>query len=183
MSEFTCKICTKWCSSLNSLATHIGMAHKIDKKIYYTKYMGNPVVFCECGKETKFRGMNVGFDKFCSNKCSANSKTTRDKYTETCIEKYGVESASKTTEYKESIKEKNLAKFGVESVFQTEEFKEKSKVTCLEKYGTEQASQNTDIKLKMKNTCIDKYGVSSTVELPQAIEGRKHVLKSTYIKK
>lgn len=180
MNYFTCKICNRYCNSLNSLATHIGVSHKIDKKVYYTKYLGNPVGICECGKETKFRGMNVGFDKFCSNKCSANSKTTREKYTETCIEKYGVESASKTAEFKEMTRLKNLATFGAGCIFETDEFKEKSKHTCLTKYGTEHASQNIDVLKKMKETNIDKYGVDSTTKMQSSVNNRNRVLKEKF---
>lgn len=180
MSELKCKICGKESSTFSGLSLHVVKSHNIDKKTYYTKYMGNPVGICPCGKETTFKNIVTGFDKFCSIKCSANAKETHEKYAETCIKKYGVDSASKTIEYKESIKAKTLSKFGVESVFQSSEFKEKSKNTCLEKYGTERASQSDVIKDKIKETCIDKYGVEYTIQLPSAIEGRSNVLKSKF---
>ena len=142
--------------------------------------MDNVLGVCACGKETSFRGLAVGFDSHCSIKCSANSKETREKYADTCIDRYGVVSKSKTDEYKEATKEANLLKYGVESRCRTEEFKEKSKQTCLIKYGTERASQNADVIEKGKKTCIERFGVEFAVLLPTTIENRNRILKEKF---
>lgn len=74
--------------------------------------------------------------KTLSVKESANKKETREKYRETCLERYGAEnSLSKdTTPYKKRnrvVKEK----YGVKNVFQLDEVKEKSRETMMERYG------------------------------------------------
>lgn len=180
MEQFKCKICSRTFTSIGALSLHVVKAHKIDKKTYYVQYMGNKLGICSCGKETSFRGLVVGFDTHCSIKCSANSKETREKYADTCVDRYGVVSKSKTDEYKEATKEANLLKYGVEFRCQTEEFKEKSKQTCLIKYGTERASQNVDVIEKGKKTCIERFGVESAVLLPTTIENRNRILKEKF---
>lgn len=67
-----------------------------------------------------------------------SSEYVREKYKNTCLEKYGTENALSygTKSYKKRNKTVKR-KYGVDNVFQLQETKEKSKVTCLKKYGTE----------------------------------------------
>ena len=67
-----CEICGK---TVEYLGKHIKSAHKIDGRYYYDKYLktkGEGVcLFCE--KHTKFRGISVGYGKYCSKKCMFSS--------------------------------------------------------------------------------------------------------------
>lgn len=60
-----------------------------------------------------------------------------EKNKQTCLEKYGVESYSATTEYKEKVKQTNLQKFGTTAPAQNKEVMAKMKATCLERYGVD----------------------------------------------
>ena len=180
IDELICKICDKHFPNASALSLHVVKGHKINKIIYYTQHLGNPIGICACGKQTKFRGIVVGFDKFCSIKCSANAEEVRQKYAETCIERYGEVSKSKTDAYKEAEKSRNLKELGVESRFQTEEFKEKSKKTCEVKYGVDRASKNETVKQKGKQTCLERYGVETAVRLPSVIQKREESLESKF---
>lgn len=126
-----------------------------------------------CGKEKllKYRrylkSYNNGGYYSCSNSCNINKRKIKytneltEKRKETCLEKYGVDSYSKTDEYKKKIKETCLKKYGVENVFQNEKIKEKIKGTCLEKYGFDNPSKSKDIKIKKEVTCLMNHGVKS----------------------
>lgn len=72
-------------------------------------------------------------------------QVVRDKYKQTCIEKYGVENVSQSEEIKKKKTDTCLKHFGVENFLQLEEGREKIKQTCIEKYGVEHPSQNYEI--------------------------------------
>ena len=170
---YTCQICQKEFTTAGALSLHVVKSHKIDKKSYYVKYINlTPGKCASCDKEPTFRNIVVGFDKYCSIKCSANSDSTKEKYKETCIEKYGTDAPSKLGEIQVKMKDTCKEKYGVEFVSQLQSTKDKSKVTCLEKYGDESASRNESVKEKLKETTQRKYGVNSTYQLPKSIENR-----------
>jgi hypothetical protein len=84
---------------------------------------------------------------------SALSKETSEirtqKTKKTCLEKYGVDSFSKTQEYKDKVRSTNIDNYGYEHNFQNgTASREKRKNTMLKKYGVEFALQNEDIKEK-----------------------------------
>ena len=98
-----CKICDSEFNNINGLGKHLTFTHKIDKKFYYDKYIGNSNSICVCGKEKKFRTLGDGYRQFCSPKCRSNNlapvkhwegkkqpQSMIDKRRNTMIEKYGV---------------------------------------------------------------------------------------------
>ena len=164
-----------------------------------------------CGKLVKYDKNKKHYRTFCSKECELttigqkimkekrfNTKlmrygsgyfNNREKYKQTCLEKYGKEHVILTKEekdkinikiketclkkfndpiYAQEIKEKRkrtcLEKYGVEHSSQNEEIKEKRKRTCLEKYGVEYISQSDEIKKKIKMTCLEKYGVENAMQ-------------------
>jgi len=154
-----CKICNRECKNFISVGSHI-KDHKLSAKEYYDKFVKEDEGICpECGKETNFIGLNGGYRKYCSYKCSRNSREVKEKYEETCIEKYGVKNPFQNEEVKEKIKESNLIKYGVENSSQNEEIKENKRQTCLKKYGVKYPFQHEEIQKKYKQTCLEKYGV------------------------
>ena len=111
---------------------------------------------------------------FGCNECTTKIKFERIKHT--MVEKYGVEYASKSEEFKTKMKKTCLEKFGVEHPTQNIEIKEKTKATNLEKYGV----NNKDIKEKRKQTNLERYGVENCNQNPEVIERRKQTNLERY---
>ena len=80
-----------------------------------------------------------------------------NKAKQTCLKKYGVDSYTKTEEYKIKSKQTHIERYGVDNYTKTEEYKIKTKQTKLQKYGNEKF---TNIE-KHKRTCLLKYGVDN----------------------
>lgn len=84
----------------------------------------------------------------CSNKCSVTKRK------ETQLKRYGVDSYTKTDEYKKRCKDTCLKKYGVTNVFQATDVKDRIKKTNLEKYGSDNISRSV---LNHSNTIIGKH--------------------------
>lgn len=176
--EFKCLECGRKLKSQVSLNRHIKEKHSLSE--YYLKHIDPNTGTCKyCGKPTKFIDTRRGFRDFCNSTCANYfrhehrteeqrkainakiSKTnrleeTKAKYQQTCLDKYGVDNASKSEEVKEKIRQRHIELFGCENAFQSEEVKEKSKKTNLEKRGVEFASQSEEFKRKVKETFENK---------------------------
>lgn len=143
-----------------------------------------------CGKPVKWKGM--AFKKFCSGECKRSEIGKRymlQRYKQTCIEKYGVDNASKSEEVRERISEANAFKATEEpkgcavcgkptklvagryKLFCSKECRisdigytlreEKTKSQNLQKYGVINASQSDEIKSKKITTSMEHYGVEN----------------------
>lgn len=140
-----------------------------------------------CGKNTKFQNFNIGYRKYCCYKCSANSQEVRNKYKQTCIEKYGVTNVFSDSNIKEKIKNTCIEKYGDITSARNKDVRDKYRKTCIEKYGDDNVSkisifknkkiqtslknngvmyplQNDSILLKAHNTCIDRYGIDNPMK-------------------
>lgn len=82
--------------------------------------------------------MTLGGDGVLGNK---KSKSAKEKFKQTCLEKYGYEHFSSLPEIKEKKKETSLENWGYEYTLQSPEVREKSRQTCLEKYGVDNAAK------------------------------------------
>lgn len=139
--------------------------------------MSNSEYFCYCGNKTKFISFKEGYLKYCSTKCSRNSIEVKEKYKNTCLDKYGVDNVSKIDEIKSKKKDtyldkygvstilqhhttKNIIKnkYGVDNVFKSKNIQDSIKNTNILKYGNECSLLNEHVKLKSKNTLLNKYG-------------------------
>ena len=100
--------------------------------------------------------------------------TNPNKAKQTCLERYGVTSYTKTDEYKEKCKKSCLERYGVTSYTKTDECINKSRRTKKEKYGDENF---VNIK-KSKQTCLERYGVDnfSKTDTYKNIIQNKHVI-------
>ena len=199
--EFECLECGRKLKSQVSLNKHIKEKHSLSE--YYLKHINPDSGTCkQCGKPTKFIDIRRGFRNFCNSTCAnyfrhANrteeqrkainakiSKTnqleeTKAKYKRTCLDKYGVDNASKSEEVKEKIRQRHIELFGCENAFQSEEAKEKSKQTCLQKFGYKYASQSPEFKEKAKKTVeekIKKFELENDCTLVKNLEF-KHIQK------
>lgn len=89
---------------------HLMREHNLTAKEYYDKYItfGNKDNKCiHCGKETKFKSIETGYQKYCSLNCSNQDSSAKAKRIEANIAKYGVESYSQTPEFKQFMVEAN----------------------------------------------------------------------------
>lgn len=176
-SIYTCQICKREFKSFNSLGNHIGKTHKIKSKDYYDKFIKieSDGICPECGKETGYRSLNIGYLKYCSYKCSANSEEMKNKKKVTNLEKYGHEYVIQVPEFKEKSKVTMVERHGASNPMQVPKFKEKSISTCLNKYGYEYVTQVPEFKEKSKSTMMRKYNVRHAVQVPEF----KNKMKST----
>lgn len=172
-----------------------------------------------CGKEVKFvNSSNTIFNTYCCPRCemldkdvinkSKNTKkikyndenySNREKYKETCINKFGCVSPfgnkevikkseeTKLKRYnnkhfvnKEKSKQTCIERYGVDSPTKLLEIKEKIKQTCLKRYGADIPLKSDKIKEKLKQTCLKRYGVTNGGGSKQAIEKIKETKKIKY---
>lgn len=129
----------------------------------------------------------------CSQKCAY------DKNIKTNINKYGVESYTKTKDYInktrktkkekygdekyvniEKLKETCLFKYGVDSYMKTDDFKIKTKETNINKYGVEYPLQSKEIMNKLIKTNRNKYGVDYVLQNEEIINKSKEIKKERY---
>jgi len=118
---------------------------------------------CYCGKVTKYLSYSVGYQRFCSNKCSNNSKDVilkqiNNKDWETASKRMSESMSNYSEEKRKEIKAKkeqtSVEKYGSK----TYNNREKAKKTSVEKYGVEYAIQRDDIKEKVRKSQFEKYG-------------------------
>ena len=203
---FICKICNKSFNNIYSFSSHIKNEHKpLTAKLYYDKYLKkeNEGICPICGKITKYESISKGYKRFCSTNCAHKSPEIKEKYKQTCLERYGVTSTNKLQSMKDKSKQTCLEKYGTEFASQSEEFKEqsrktclvkygteysiksknnieKTKQTCLEKYGVDHYSKSTDFKEKFKNTCQERYGVNAPAQCPEIYQKVKETCLKKY---
>lgn len=84
-----------------------------------------------------------------------------DKAKQTCLERYGVDNASKSQVIVDKIKSTNQSKYGTDSFFVTDEFKKKTVEYNQTNFGVDHVSQRSDVKDKKELTCINRHGVKN----------------------
>jgi len=134
---------------------------------------------CECNINRK-PYIAGSLNKFCSTKCSANSKKTQDKRRATNMDRHGAEFILQTKEGQAKKTATNLDRLGVEHAAQSQEIKDKTAKTCLERYNVEFASQIPEKIEKSKQTNLDRYGVESTFQVEEFKEKSKQTLMERY---
>ena len=137
-------------------------------------------VTCYCGNRVSPKmNWKDGYKEFCSNKCSSNSQSTRDKLKQTLNDRYGVDHYSKTKDYVEKVKKTSLEKWGVDNFSKTEEYLKKSKETYLSKWGVDNFTKTEEYLIKSKETMMERWGV----EYPTQSEEIKDKIRKTNQKK
>jgi hypothetical protein len=141
------------------------------------------IPICECGNAVSFQGKRKetingtpfgGWLEFCSSKCAKSSNKTIEKRKQTCIDRFGTDSWSKTDIAKKTMslpwsEEKKVAynatvsktcieKYGVDHYSKTEEYLDKRNATVLRQTDGKYTNhfQNVD---KIKESNLEKYGV------------------------
>ena len=134
-----------------------------------------------CGKRLNIKTVLSKPDaKYCSTKCASSSEETKEKYKQTCLEKYGVENPNQRKEVREKIKQTCLERYGVEVSSQSKDVQEKFKQTCLKKYGVEHPFQSKEVQDKIKQTILEKYGVEYSLQSKEIQEKRKETCLEKY---
>lgn len=102
-----CQICDKELKNNIALGLHV-KSHNMTSKQYYDLYMKKPNegICPVCRKETKWQSFDRGYLKHCSYKCTQNDIKVVEKRECRFIEKYGVDSYSKTKQFKTILSEK-----------------------------------------------------------------------------
>jgi hypothetical protein len=104
---------------------------------------------------------------------------------EIMLDKYGCWYTA-TEEYKQKRTNTCQAKYGVDHFFKTEEFKQKAKQTNIARYGVEYAQQALEIQAKQQNTLLTKYGVDNPFksrELMNKVDKPSRVAKAEQTKR
>ena len=152
-NKHICAICNK---EVKRLGVHI-KSHNISSKDYYDQYLKTDFegICLFCRKSTKFINLEQGYRQFCSLECSGKSEQTRNKFKQTCLKRYGVDSPGKMLDHNSKAQQTCLKKYGNPTFRNSEHAKQ----TCLEKYGgTGFASK--ELNIKAKQTTLERYGDS-----------------------
>lgn len=149
-----CLICNK---EFKNLGNHFRYRHNITAKEYYDKYIRQKDEgYCkQCGKETQFRGVTIGYRNFCSISCSRSNEETQEKYKQTNLRLYGVENAGSFGGeiYKNSIMEK----YNVTNISQCEHIKQKKEQTFMKHFNSKNNFGRQEILVKaITNSQTDK---------------------------
>ena len=111
------------------------------------------------------------------------SKTSeyKEKVKNTCVEKYGVDNYAKTDEYKDKFKNTCIQKYGVDSPNKSEIVKKKKTLSMLNKYGFISNSMTAESKLKLKKTNLERYGVEYPMQVLEfSVKQQKNSKKLVY---
>lgn len=146
-----CAICGKEYKGLTGIGKHVAK-HGITAKDYYDKYVKEDPQegYClNCGVETSFRGMNIGYSKFCSGKCQMSLDEYR-KIPSESRKKFWREDP-RATQVKEKISESVKERWNEEdSVFNSEEYRNRLSERQSERWGKE--------KSRMMESVFPEYG-------------------------
>lgn len=107
-----------------------------------------------------------------------SSEKSTEARKQSMVKRYGVDSYSKTSEFKEKIEKTHLKRCGYKSNFQDPVFKSKMVKNNLEMYGVTNLSQLKETKEKFRKTCLKKYGVEHTTQLKEV----KDKIRTTNLK-
>lgn len=168
-----CEVCGKEIKNNISLGLHI-KKHGLSSKEYYDKYLKkHPSEGCceECGNETTFVSVGIGYLRFCCSSCSSKNILTQEKCKRTCNLIYGYDNPFQSEDIKKKIWETNIRNLGVPYSTMSQRCIEKQKETKIKKYGS-LSYNNLE---QRRKTCISKYGVNSfskTKEFKDSLIGR-----------
>lgn len=189
--KLICGICGKELIK-TTLLPHLRTKHnKMQSQEYYDKYLKKEGEgFClTCGKPTKYITLFKGYRIYCSNKCAQQSpeikhkikgirlekydgkwnKDYKEKYTKTCQENYGSNSAN--TDEKVKKKKEKTRRDHNNGEWHTD-YKEKYTKACQENYGLDSANEDKEVKRKKEETWLKNLGVKNpmhSVEVKQKI--------------
>lgn len=144
---------------------------------------------CEiCGNIVlvSYKNYNLQFSKnsfYCCSKCryrkteitmmklyGVNHFNNKDKSKETCINKYGVSSYSKTKDFKNKCRLTTFKNYGVDNPSKSLEIKDKKKKTFLKNYGVDSFFKTKEFKDYVKKMFLERYGVDNPFKSKEIID-------------
>lgn len=114
---------------------------------------------CECGNSVIFIDMINGYREFCSRRCVYDSSKIKNKRKDTCIEKWGVDNPSKSSQVREKVVETNIKKFGHEWATKSDDIKNKIIDKFIENWGVSNPSKIKEVRERAKETMFERFGV------------------------
>ena len=129
-----------------------------------------------CGKRCTYINFYDGYYNYCSSKCSANNKLTREKYKQSNIAKYGTEHPYQSKICKDKYRQTNLEKYGVDNYAKTKECKDRIKKTNLDRHGDE----NYNNRELYRQTNLEKYGVDNYAKTKECKDRIKQTKSEKY---
>lgn len=144
------------------------------------KYGVNNVYQLDSTKEKIKRTTKEHYGVEHCNQLEGEGKRRAIKMRNTCIEKYGVSSFTKTSEFKPKLQSTCIEKYGFTTSSLSPVVQEKRKQTCLNKYGKESFSQTREFLDKSKKTCLEKYGVEHHFQDKTIVEKAKQTTLKHY---
>lgn len=133
------------------------------QKLYNYFHNIRSIPLTPCGKKRPFRNFRYGYNDFCGVKCKCKAEHSMKKMKETCLEKYGVECATKSDVIKKKISDTKLNY----SDEKKKEIREKRLNTVNEKYGDTWG----DVIAK---GVMKKYGVMNVTQVKEIAEKAKN---------
>ena len=158
-----CKICGREISYLG-MGSHLNNKHSISVEQYYLKYVGSKRRCEECGKPTKFNGLEKGYNKYCSILCANSDVTKKDRIKETNLKRYGTCYPIQNKRIHNKIKRTNLKRYGFITPSKNKKVQKKIENTNFEKYGCKCSLQNKEVNNKARKSCIRKYGTEYAMQ-------------------
>jgi hypothetical protein len=152
----------------------------IGERVYCIDNNINKVILCYCGNPVKYLKYSEGYSKRCSRKCSWNDPNVVEKRKKTCLEKYGVDSFTKTYEYLVKTKETNNEKYGTDFYLQSNDIKNKTIKYNLDKYGVNHHMKSKEFIDKFKKMNIDKFGVDNVSKLDYIKDKKRNTFQKNY---
>ncbi len=143
-----------------------------------------------CNSCVKWSTQVSKYNLYCSKGCAKSSPLTKEKFANTCLERYGVSAPVLNAEIKkkqsdtclerygvansgssplikQKMREAIRAKYGIDNVMLLPEIKERHRQTSIAKYGVPYAMQNQTVLDKRTATNIERYGVASPTQVPE----------------
>lgn len=176
-----CEICGREDIKPIGFSAHL-KRHNYTSHQYYDEFIHDTSGKClECGKPTRFMSITQGYNRFCSQKCSASNNEIRKKISEGTkkatekikhrnLETYGVEWTTQLESTKEKARNTMQRLYGVNSAMQSEQLRQKHRESVKAHYGVEYPSQSKEIQEKTKQTCIETYGVLAPILVKETHE-------------
>jgi len=158
---------------------------------------------CYCGNLVEFKSYKLGFKKYCSVKCSANSTEKKEKIIKTNLEKYGCVNAFQTEAGRKAWDQYNndservdkankngeltrINNLGVETIKEARSLASRKGVqTNIKNHNGvyfsnwKQGHSKRNFKQeqeKIKKTCMAKYGVESPMQHPASFEKQQKAM-------
>lgn len=131
----------------------------------------------ECGKPTRWRGVQRGYDETCSRSCRERYKVSSGRIREiqekiqlTSVERYGTRSPMQNKSIRDKARKTNLERYGATCVMNAPKYKEERR----------EAIRSPERREKIRKVMIERYGVENPGQLPGHMDHVKEVFKEKH---